>query len=195
LSQGKKVRDILIKHFKNSAVKIIVSPNGVEVHLPEGYDESKVKEVINKYEPWIERKLRELSELVELSKQLEVVNRSVEELRQLAKSFADQAAREVLSISNPCKIVVRDMSRKWASLSERGVLTINKLACYLPDSLVKYVIYHEICHFLEKKHNKRYWSCVEKTIPNYKELESKLRAYEVKLKTKEALTNLRVLKS
>jgi len=188
LSQSKKVQNISIRYFKNSAVKIIVSPNEVEVHLPEGYDELKAKEIVNKYEPWIERKLRELLELVELSKQLEVVNRSAEELRQLAKSFADQAAREVLGISNPCKIVVRDMSRKWASLSERGMLTINKLARYLPDALVKYIIYHEICHLLEKKHNKRYWSCVEKTIPNYEELEYKLRAYEAKLKTREALT-------
>ncbi|MEM4886490.1 MAG: M48 family metallopeptidase, partial [Desulfurococcaceae archaeon] len=97
-------------------------------------------------------------------------------------------AREVLGISNPCRIVVRDMSRKWASLSERGMLTINKLARYLPDALVRYIIYHEICHLLEKKHNKRYWSCVEKTIPNYEELEYKLRAYEAKLKTREALT-------
>ncbi|MEM3937831.1 MAG: M48 family metallopeptidase [Desulfurococcaceae archaeon] len=189
------MNNIFIKYFKNSAVKIIVNPDRVEVHLPMGYDELKAKEIVSKYEPWIERKLRELSELVEISKQLEVVNRSVEELKQLAKNYADQASREVLGISNPCKIVVRDMTRKWASLSKRGVLTINKLACYLPDSLVKYIVYHEICHFIEKKHNKRYWSCVEKTIPNYKELESKLRAYEVKLKTKEALTNLRVLKS
>ncbi|MEM2196778.1 MAG: M48 family metallopeptidase [Sulfolobales archaeon] len=138
--------------------------------------------------PWLERRVQELTELLELSEQLEVINRSVEELRQLVKSFAEQAAIEVLGITNPCRIVVKNMSRKWASLSERGVLTINKLARYLPDELVKYIIYHEICHLLEKKHNKRFWSCVGKIIPNYRELENKLRAYEVKLKAKEALT-------
>ncbi|MEM1606281.1 MAG: M48 family metallopeptidase [Thermosphaera sp.] len=158
------------------------------MYLPKGYDESKAKELVDKYMPWLERRVQELTELLELSEQLEVINRSVEELRQLAKSFAEQAAIELLGITNPCRIVVRVMSRKWASLSGRGVLTINKLARYLPDELVKYIVYHEICHLLEKKHNKRFWSYVGKIIPNYKELENKLRAYEVKLKAIESLT-------
>ncbi|MEM1704078.1 MAG: M48 family metallopeptidase [Zestosphaera sp.] len=175
------IRTIAIKYLKNSGIRIVVSPSGVEVHLPEGYDESKAMEVVNKHKLWVERRMRELSELIELSKQLEVVDRDVEELREVVKSLADQAMIEVLGISNPCKIVIKEMSRKWASLSSKGVLTVNKLARHLPDPLIKYIVYHEICHFLERKHNNRFWSCIEKFFPNHMELERKLRAYEVKL--------------
>ncbi|MEM4847542.1 MAG: M48 family metallopeptidase [Thermosphaera sp.] len=175
------IRTISIKYLKNSGIRIVVSPSGVEVYLPEGYDESKVVEVVSKHKLWVERRMQELSELIELSKQLEVVDRNVEELRNVVKSLADQAMIELFGISNPCKIVIKEMSRKWASLSSKGVLTINKLARHLPDTLIKYIVYHEICHFLERKHNDRFWSCVKRFVPNHVELEKKLRAYEVKL--------------
>ncbi|MEM1668255.1 MAG: hypothetical protein QXM53_06315, partial [Thermofilaceae archaeon] len=79
------IRTIAIKYLKNSGIRIAVSPSGVEVHLPEGYDESKAIEVVNKHKLWVERRMRELSELIELSKQLEVVDRDVEELREVVK--------------------------------------------------------------------------------------------------------------
>ncbi|MEM3806140.1 MAG: YgjP-like metallopeptidase domain-containing protein [Desulfurococcus sp.] len=182
MSQNKsRVRTIAIKYLKNSGIRIIVTPQGIEVRFPEGFDESKAMEIVNKHKMWIERRMQELSELIEISKQLEIIDRNIEELRQMIKTLADQAMMEVLGISNPCKIIMKKMTRKWASLSSKGVLTINKQARFLPDPLIKYIVYHEICHFLERKHNNRFWSCVERFIPNYEELEKTLWAYEFKL--------------
>lgn len=177
----KKIQNIIIKRLKTSSIKIVVTPHGVEVHIPEGCDESKAMEAIDRHRLWIERRVQELARLTELSEQLETVERSVEELREIIRGLAEQVATELLGISNPCRIVVREMSKKWASLSGKCVLTVNKLARHLPEPLLKYIVYHEICHIIERKHNNKFWSCVEKLIPDYKELETKLRAYEIKL--------------
>jgi len=42
------------------------------------------------------------------------------------------------------------MKTKWASYSQKGNLTINALLKYLPERLVRYVVFHEMIHSIEK---------------------------------------------
>ncbi len=92
----------------------------------------------------------------------------------------EQAAKDILGM-NPCRIVIRKMKTRWASCSPKGTITINTLARHLPNHLISYIIYHEICHIIEPRHNKAFWTCVQKHYPNYRELEEDLLMYEVKL--------------
>lgn len=172
---------IKVRRSGGSSIKFVVRPSEVEVYLPEGFDESRVTEVVDRHRMWIEKKMKELQTLAELSCQLEVVDRSEGELRRLIKSYVEQGSREILGAPYSFKkIVIREMNRKWASISDKGVLTINRLAVYLPDEIIRYVVYHEMCHLVEKRHNKKFWACVERVIPDYRSFEKILQAYEIK---------------
>lgn len=171
---------VQIKYSKNIRPKLEVKPWGILVTLPEGVDGNEAYRIIERHRAWIEKKHAELLEALERSRNVELVERSKAEFRNLVKELVEQATKEILGM-NPCRIVIRKMKSRWASCSPKGTITINTLASYLPDHLISYIIYHEICHIIEPKHNKDFWICIQKRYPNYKEMEKELLAYEIKL--------------
>jgi predicted metal-dependent hydrolase len=38
-----------------------------------------------------------------------------------------------------------------------------------PEDVLEYVCIHELAHLVEYNHSKRFWSLVEKAMPDYKE--------------------------
>ena len=47
------------------------------------------------------------------------------------------------------------------------------------------IIYHEICHLIEPKHNRIFFEYIRRRYPNYKDIEKELIAYEIKLRSLE----------
>ncbi|MBU4075475.1 MAG: M48 family metallopeptidase, partial [Euryarchaeota archaeon] len=66
---------------------------------------------------------------------------------------------------------------KWGSCSPNKNLTINTLLKYLPENLIEYVIFHEMVHLIERKHNKLFWKFIAIKFDNYEEKEKELFEY------------------
>jgi len=177
---GRSRWKIQIRHSKNTRPKLEVKPWGVLVTLPEGVGEEEAYRIIERHGRWIEARHAELLEALERSRNVKLVRRSKAQFRNLVKNLVEQITKEVLGM-NPCKVVIREMKTRWASCSPKGTLTINALARYLPDHLITYIIYHEICHIIEPKHNEVFRAYLQKYCPNYREFEEELLVYEVKL--------------
>ena len=171
---------VLVKRFRGSRPRLEVKPQGVVVYLPEGIDEGEVHEIVEKHREWIERRYEELLKALAKANDVDLVERNKAEFKKLVEKLVEQAMKDVLGM-NSCKIVIRKMRTRWASCSPKGTITINALASHLPDHLVTYIVYHEICHMIEPRHYRAFWSCVETYVPNHKELEEALLAYEIKL--------------
>ncbi|RKY83793.1 hypothetical protein DRQ09_09515, partial [candidate division KSB1 bacterium] len=75
------------------------------------------------------------------------------------------------------RIYFRKMKTKWASLSYTKNITINRLIKYLPENLIKYIVFHELTHIIEKKHNKKFWQIISLKFKNYQELEKEMFTY------------------
>lgn len=69
------------------------------------------------------------------------------------------------------------MKTKWGSYSKKGNLTINTLLKYLPDKLIEYIIFHEMAHSIERKHNERFWNIINKKFKDYETKEKNLLVY------------------
>lgn len=77
-----------------------------------------------------------------------------------------------------CKVTMRQMKSRWGSCRPgTGRMTFNLLLLYVPGNCAAYVIYHELCHFLELNHSRKFWQQVEKYVPDYREREQELRTY------------------
>ena len=72
---------------------------------------------------------------------------------------------------------IRFMKTRWG-VCNRGnnTVTLNSELLKKDIDLLDYVIVHELCHFYEANHSKRFWAHVEKYYPKYKEARKRLRS-------------------
>jgi len=90
------------------------------------------------------------------------------------------------------KIIVRTQKTKWASLSSNGTLSFNLKLVSLPEDLIEYVVYHEILHFFEKKHNSNFVRMIKEKFKDAEIREEKLRSFWVSLAENEIWKKLTV---
>mgnify|MGYP001093016330 CR=1 FL=1 len=131
--------------------------------------------ILEKHKMWILKKMAFVEECLKHASDIRMVERSEKEFRGLTFSLVKKGLKELGGKLN--HVYFRIMRTKWASLSSKRNLTINRLMRHLPEHLVKYIIFHEIIHLKEKKHNDRFWDVVSKRFNNYQELERDLFVY------------------
>ena len=152
--------------------RIELKTGKIVVILPEGHDP---KQVLQKHEKWIRDKLNIISKALSETKEKLLVSRSRNDLKEIVERFAKSYEKELdVTID---KIFIRRMKTKWASCSSKHNLTVNELMKYLPEQLIGYIVYHELTHLIEKKHNEKFWKIISRKYPDYRELESQLLAY------------------
>ena len=159
-----------VKHprleFKTGILKLIV---------PKDWKETEA-ELLLKHEKWIMSKHDQIEVSLDRSEGEQLkVKRDINSF----KGFVRKTLDEYLS---PLKVEIKrldfkTMKTKWASCSQNRIITVNTLMRYLPDNLVRYVLFHEISHLEERKHNKHFWNIIEKKFKNPKSKEQDLMMY------------------
>ena len=74
----------------------------------------------------------------------------------------------------PRKIQVRLQRTRWGSCSANGTISLNAGLLLLEPALVRYLMVHELCHLRRLDHSARYWSHVERFVPDYRDLDRRL---------------------
>jgi len=140
--------------------------------LPE---ETDPKEILERHMNWILEKANFINKTLEESKNVILHERGIEDLKRLIESLVDEYSHELgVSIK---KIFFRRMKTKWASCSPKRNLTINTLMRYLPDDLIRYIVFHEMVHLIERRHNERFWRLISSKFSKYEEMEKNLFVY------------------
>ncbi len=75
----------------------------------------------------------------------------------------------------PHGIDVRELGNRWASCSPNGNLAFHWKCMMAPQSIIDYIVVHELCHFHHLDHTDAFWNEVDKVIPNYGERKEWLR--------------------
>jgi len=135
--------------------------------------------ILDKHKRWIRKKMSFVEECLKHGSDKRLVERTENEFRNLTESLIGKALTETGGRLN--HVYFRMMKTKWASLSSRRNLTINRLMNHLPEHLLNYVIFHEVAHLRDKRHNDRFWKKVSQKFNNYQELEKDLFVYWFKV--------------
>lgn len=77
------------------------------------------------------------------------------------------------------EVRLRFASTQWGSCSPKGVLMLNTALLFLPTSLLKYVIIHELAHRIHSNHSPAYWREVERVLPSYRRAYKALQEYRL----------------
>jgi len=131
--------------------------------------------LLDKYRHWINKQFNFIKGCIDETKAKKLINRTEEDFKALIYQITNEVSHELRVKFN--RIYFRKMKTKWASLSPARNLTINRLMKYLPEHLIRYVIFHEMAHLVEKRHNGKFWEIVSRKFSNYQELERELFIY------------------
>lgn len=66
-------------------------------------------------------------------------------------------------------------SSNWGSCSTRGNINLSTRLLFAPDTVIDYVIIHELTHLIEMNHSPKFWQLVKGAMPDYKEKEKWLK--------------------
>lgn len=126
--------------------------------LPKGYrDETGLLE---KHRNWVNKRKTQIQFALNESKNRKLADRPEQEFRELIEPMVGKY--EAMGIVNG--VIYRRMKSKWASYSLRRNLTLNTLLKYLPNRLIEYVVFHELTHSKEKRHNAKFWATIEANV-------------------------------
>lgn len=75
----------------------------------------------------------------------------------------------------PHALDVRELGHRWATCSPSGDLAFHWKCMMAPQTIIDYIVVHELCHFHHLDHTDAFWNEVDKVIPNYGERKEWLR--------------------
>jgi len=75
----------------------------------------------------------------------------------------------------PMEIDVRELGHRWASCSASGRLAFHWKCMMAPQTIMDYIVVHELCHMRHRDHTDAFWNEVDKVMPAYAERKAWLR--------------------
>ena len=75
----------------------------------------------------------------------------------------------------PSAIDVRELGNRWASCSPTAKLKFHWKTMMAPQTIINYIIVHELCHMHHRDHTDAFWNEVDKVMPEYRERKEWLR--------------------
>ena len=142
--------------------------------LPKNYRNHE--HLIEKHKLWIWRRHCEIQAVLRDSENRELdMDRTDNEFKHLVHSCIERMEKELNVSVNQVRF--RRMKTKWGSCSCRGNLNFNTYLKYLPENLIEYVVYHEMVHLIELKHNDRFWGFIHDRYEDRREHEKSMSSY------------------
>ena len=74
-------------------------------------------------------------------------------------------------------VSVRSQRSRWGSCSATGRISLNWRLIQFPDSVVEYVLLHELAHLRHMNHSRQFWSEVARLCPDYRTARQWLRRF------------------
>lgn len=69
----------------------------------------------------------------------------------------------------PRDLAIRELGNRWASCSPSGNLAFHWKCMMAPQTIIDYIVVHELCHFHHLDHTDAFWNEVDKVMPAYGE--------------------------
>lgn len=78
-----------------------------------------------------------------------------------------------LEIEKP-KLSIKQMQKRWGSLSSRGAITLNTNLIKAPKECIDYVVTHELCHLKHHNHSPDFYNLLSSIMPDWEKRKQKL---------------------
>ncbi len=71
-------------------------------------------------------------------------------------------------------IAIKRMRKRWGSLSDKGMVTLNPELVKAPKECIDYVVIHELCHLKFPDHGSEFYKLLDTVLPGWEKVKHKL---------------------
>jgi predicted metal-dependent hydrolase len=109
--------------------------------------------------------------------------RIIDHLKALARREFTTRARALAARlgKSVARVSVRDPKSRWGSCSSTGALSFSWRLIFAPETVVDYVVAHEVAHLAEMNHSPRFWRVVASLVPDSKTPRAWLKRHRLEL--------------
>ena len=170
--------DYKIIRSKRKTISIeIKKDKTVTVRAPLRATDEYIDKVVKSKKSWIEKHLESISEYapepILTPKQIEAfIAEAHQKLPEKVRYYS------MLMKVVPTKITVTGARTRFGSCSGKNSICFSYHLMRYPDKAIDYVVVHELAHRAEMNHSPRFYSIVERYLPDYRERRALLKDKE-----------------
>ena len=168
---GDRIYFDIIRSDRRTCQIQVKTDGSVIVRAPMRMPERDILRFVSEKEEWIEKSQKKAMAARERAESIEPLsNEDIEELANRALEYIPDRVEHFAPMVGVSYggITIRNQKTRWGSCSGKGNLNFNCLLMLTPESIIDYVVVHELCHLKEMNHSPQFWAEVERILPDYK---------------------------
>jgi len=175
------VGEVLFERSRRATrINISVRPfKGIRVAVPYGVSYAKARMFAVSKKHWIQKHLEKMRtaerDHKDLSHTFNTLDRRkagkilVQRLEELARKHGFKYNR----------VFIRNQKTRWGSCSSKDNISLNVKLVRLPETLMDYIILHELVHTRVKNHGKKYYAALDRIVDDRRSLDRELKNYAI----------------
>ncbi|MCM1498515.1 MAG: M48 family metallopeptidase [Clostridium sp.] len=159
-----------LRRSNRRTLSVLVTDKGeLFIKAPLAMSEDRIERFLNQKRFWIYKQVKHQMDNAEkrVDRSEAEIRRLKEQARTMLTARTDYYAG-ILQVKYQ-KIRIGNQRTRWGSCSSRGTVSYNWHLILMPETILDYVVVHELCHLIEMNHSPQFWSRVEKVLPDYRE--------------------------
>ena len=161
--------DYTVNYSKRKTVSLCVKDGKLVVKAPIGTPKALIEKILDSHKSWIEKTVNKQKERNEKFDSLTEEN--IDFLRRYAKTVLPAKTEYYAKIMGLKygRITITSAKTRFGSCSSNGNISYSYRLMLYPDAAVDYVVVHELAHLVEMNHSPKFYTIIEKVLPDYKE--------------------------
>ena len=165
---------------KRKTIALTVDKNGdIVVRAGLKTSEKFIDAFVQKNILWIEKQKARIAAM-----EKEKIYLSDEEIAIMKKDalvYMTKITNQYAKIMNlkPKGVKITSAKTRWGSCSSTDSICYSYRVMALPTRCREYIAVHELAHIVHKNHSAKFYSLIEKYIPDYKEIVKEINAYHI----------------
>lgn len=160
--------EYMLIYSDRKTISISVKDGVVTVRAPRGASEKIIESFILKSQKWIEIHIEK--EKARINKFDALNDDDIKRLKKEAKEYLHRKTEYYAYIMGLKygRITITSAKTRFGSCSAKGNISYSYRLMLYPEPARDYVVVHELAHLVEMNHSKRFYSIIEKYMPDYK---------------------------
>ncbi len=172
--------EVIIKKSKRKTMSLWVDRQcNAIVRCPYGTTKEAINTFIENNKQWLEKQY-----ILQKTRINSPMNRQIDPeqekyLRERAKEIIPDRVKhysEIMGVKAN-RITITSAQTRFGSCSSKNNLSFSFRLMLYPQSVIDYVVVHELAHIKEKNHSKSFYSVVSSVLPDYKKIEKMMKEY------------------